>query len=344
MPCCAASEIVSSESSPNTANIVFEVSDTGRGIAIHDQQRIFESFVRVAPSDKSQDFGPGLGLGLPITAALIQQMGGSVDLESQLQQGTTIRFTLSLRIVDNNPTGETEHTNAPKRNRSRKGGLRVLIVDDSRINRILMKEFLRTMHCRLKTAASLESAREIIARSTPDIVLLDRHLPDGDGLCFARGFQETGIRVPVIFLVTADIHFEAKDLLPSDPIVGVLHKPLELHGLQQALAPYSSVSMKPELATSATLETREFDTLKSHLLAALRSRLPEEINELRRHVEVNDFRMIQLVAHRLKGSSANVDWDSLTQCASRLEEAAEAKQVHDVRTAYEQLAKVVDRD
>ncbi len=326
----------------DTSMVVFQVADTGRGIAHEDQARIFESFVRVSGANQPQDFGPGLGLGLPITVALIRQMNGNVVLKSEPQKGTTVQVILPIQRSEKPAVDRIDRSIAKVAFHRNARRTKVLVVDDSRINRVLMKEFLKRLKCRPKSASSLAVAAKIIRHSSPDILLLDQQLPDGDGLSFVRDLSRTLPNLPTIFLVTADIHLGHTRVLPSDPIAGILHKPLSLLQLQHSLQPHiANIAFDQEVVVQGESELDEVRRLKSYLLEALQKRLPEEIAELREYRRLQDFRMIQLAAHRLKGSSSNVDWGELAQCANRLEEAAVQHDVQAIDRAYECLLALI---
>jgi len=92
---------------------IIRVIDTGIGIAPADQQRIFDRFYRVERSrTRSRLYGGGTGLGLAIALTIIKAHGGSIELESELNKGST--FTVKLPVTEKSPAIKTAQPSLPK--------------------------------------------------------------------------------------------------------------------------------------------------------------------------------------------------------------------------------------
>ena len=125
----------------------------------------------------------------------------------------------------------------------------VLVVDDERVFRVLAKDALEDEGFAVETAASLGQARQELAKGLPDVLVLDRRLPDGDGIDLLREIRRASADAPLVLMVTAyaDIpsavealqagaaDYLAKPIQPAE-LVHKLHKAIELRGLKDRLA------------------------------------------------------------------------------------------------------------
>jgi signal transduction histidine kinase/CheY-like chemotaxis protein len=154
----------------------FEVSDTGIGIPVDDQHRLFQSFQQVDSSDARRHGGTGLGLA--ISRQLVELMGGEIGLESEPGRGSTFWFSVVLP-----PTGDTRLPPA----RPDLRGLRVLVVDDNATNRTILEHQLAAWECRIDTAASGDQALVMLRDKAEqgdhsDLAILDYEMPGMNGL------------------------------------------------------------------------------------------------------------------------------------------------------------------
>ncbi|WP_083456520.1 PocR ligand-binding domain-containing protein [Desulfosarcina cetonica] len=125
---------------PDQTMLRFEVSDTGIGIPENRMDRLFRSFSQVDPST-TRKYG-GTGLGLAISKQLVSMMDGQIGVESQEGQGSTFWFTVKLK---KQPRNQADAMPTPKGIE----GDRILIVDDSSINRLILKDILTAWGCRI---------------------------------------------------------------------------------------------------------------------------------------------------------------------------------------------------
>ena len=163
--------------------VLFEVSDTGIGIAAADQQRLFESFSQ-ADASTTRKYG-GSGLGLAISQRLVEGMGGQIGVESAAGAGSRFWFTLPLASVPGARRGALPSASTSL------AGDRVLVVDDNSTNRLILTSQLSAWDMRADEVADGRSAlvrlRAAAALGQPyDIALLDHLMPGMDGLELAR--------------------------------------------------------------------------------------------------------------------------------------------------------------
>ncbi len=165
------------EETDKTATLRFEVSDTGIGIPQENLQKVFEEFAQADPST-TRKYG-GTGLGLAIAKRLVETMGGTIGVESQVGQGSTFWFTATF---EKQPRANLLLTEPLADLRGKK----VLVVDDNPTNRKVLGSMLKSWQCRHAEAPNAEAAlaalRQAAEAGDPfDAAVLDMLLPDSTG-------------------------------------------------------------------------------------------------------------------------------------------------------------------
>lgn len=221
-------------------NIEFSVRDTGIGIALENQQKIFEGFTQ-AEASTTRQFG-GTGLGVAICQRLIRLMGGELNVDSELGKGSCFYFDISLPIAH-------EHT---QENLNLKDGLatrieiknpspiEVLIVDDSATARRSLENSIKSLGWQSQCVDCGEKAVELV-RNSPgifDLILVDWTMPGMNGWQTCRALRELGhpLGRAKIFMVTA----QSLDMLGTrsqeerQMLSGFVVKPVTAKMLQDA--------------------------------------------------------------------------------------------------------------
>ncbi len=186
----------------------FFVKDTGIGIDPQHFQLIFDRFMQV-PQNSTKLYG-GTGIGLSISQALVEKMGGKIWLESEVGQGTTFYFTLpniqhgreKPEIVKNKPDGLLTN---------KLTGKKVLIVEDEPSNQQLLKLFLQPTHAVLLMCENGLEALEIINHQDIDIVLMDIKMPVMNGLEATMKIKKIKPEIPIIIQTAYAMANERED-------------------------------------------------------------------------------------------------------------------------------------
>ncbi len=207
--------------------IVFEVRDTGVGIAKKDQEKVFEPFRQV---HLDLQVG-GTGLGLAISRRLVTAMGGELELASQPGNGS--RFTFSLPLI----TGTEAELEEQKRSlpgsiyvRLHKNHqkIRVLVVDDVKSNRDMIKGLLASAGFLVDVVYDGLQAIEAVRQTDYDLLMMDVAMPIMDGVKAMRHIRELPDKKRIkIIAVTANASHEARDRLLRQGFDEYIGKPLD---------------------------------------------------------------------------------------------------------------------
>lgn len=162
------------ERNTSEVTLAFAVKDTGLGISQEHLGNIFKAFDQGNEEINAQ-YG-GTGLGLTICKNVIEMMGGCLEVESELGQGTEFRFALSFEEVPEELSAET----LPDPQLSWEGQ-RVLVVDDNKLNRLVACRTLEKWKMQTETASNGVEALQRIQASEFDLVLMDLKMPIMDG-------------------------------------------------------------------------------------------------------------------------------------------------------------------
>ena len=227
------------------------VSDTGIGIPEMQLGRIFDPF-RQAEHDTSRRFG-GTGLGLAICSRLVAAMGGKIEVESTLGEGTVFRVIVRLpkskkAIADAElasvPGGEVEQKQVVVQSMAGDESKHILLVDDAEDNRFVITAFLKRTPHRLTTAINGEEAVRIFKSEVFDLVLMDMRMPvlDGFGATLQiRAWEHEQQRLPTpVIALTADAMREDVEKTASVGCDMHLSKPISKARLLDVISQFRS--------------------------------------------------------------------------------------------------------
>jgi len=161
----------------------FEVSDTGPGIRIVDQDKIFARFVQLPNQSNGQR---GAGLGLTICRELVELMGGEIGVVSREGSGSVFHFNLPLEAVEPGPASPDTVATAPAQLASG-APLRILVAEDTEDNRLLLEHYLRDQPVKLRVALNGQEALDAVQQGEQfDLILMDIDMPVMDGYTATR--------------------------------------------------------------------------------------------------------------------------------------------------------------
>jgi signal transduction histidine kinase/DNA-binding response OmpR family regulator len=213
----------------------FTVSDTGIGIPLEKQKLIFDPFTQ-ADTSTTRKYG-GTGLGLTISARLVEMMGGSIRVSSAAGAGTQFHFTVRLRAADAKAI-VVGNIAPPEILR----GVKVLVVDDNRTNRRILEGMLKRWEMK---PTSVEGGEEAltglsVARDsgTPyGLILTDMHMPKMDGFTLIERIrQRPELSTATIMMLTSAGHRGDAARCQELGVAAYLLKPIRQSELREAIA------------------------------------------------------------------------------------------------------------
>ena len=216
--------------------LVLAVRDTGIGLDQAALGQVFERFFQV-DAGRARKY-EGLGLGLEISLALAQRMGGDIRVQSQPHQGSTFTVRLPVhRCTPKQPPPEPANARpAPQLLPGR--ALQILVAEDHPTNRLFMAALLNKLGHQAVFCENGEIVLQTLQQQDFDLVLMDIHMPVMDGLSATRAIRALPppkASVPIVAL-TADVLQEARDQAQAVGIDAFLSKPVHAHDLQQVIA------------------------------------------------------------------------------------------------------------
>jgi PAS domain S-box-containing protein len=229
-----------------SVTLYFEVKDTGLGMTIEQQNKLFQSFSQ-ADTSTTRKYG-GTGLGLAISKKLTEMMSGDIGVESQPGQGSSFYFTATFDI------GQESSSKSKKILPSDFNRSRMLVVDDNESAREILCALLKSMGMRYSSAENGEKALAMVSQAIEDkdpyrVVFMDWKMPGMDGVETTRQLKDNlGPQCPEIIMVTA---YGREDLLQELKGINIkksLTKPVSASTMLDSLMPIFGID-EEELQT-----------------------------------------------------------------------------------------------
>ncbi len=208
-------------SEASTCELIFEVEDTGPGIAPEEIDNLFEAF---GQTQTGRESGQGTGLGLPISRKFIELMGGEIKVSSTVGQGTVFVFNILVTVINSKTL-----LNSPSEGRAialadATVKYRILVVDDLPNNRQFLLALLRSIGFEVREAENGEEALRLWSIWEPHLVLMDMRMPVMDGYEATKRIKAThqGQKTIVIALTASAFEEDRQRILTGgcDDFVG----------------------------------------------------------------------------------------------------------------------------
>ncbi|PMG27225.1 ATP-binding protein [Vibrio splendidus] len=209
---------------------VFSVEDTGVGIAESAHKTLFEPFTQ-ADNSSSRNY-EGTGLGLAICRKLVALMNGVIGVASVVGSGTTFTISIPLQVVD--VPAESDSVARGFESEVELSLLKVLVVDDIKMNQIIIQQMLRKHEIEPATASNGVEAFELASDNEYDIVFMDCRMPVMDGFEATEKLRDKGY-VKSIVALTAGTTLEERERCIQCGMDDILSKPYTANDLKEML-------------------------------------------------------------------------------------------------------------
>jgi signal transduction histidine kinase/CheY-like chemotaxis protein len=203
--------------------LLFEIEDTGVGIAQDEIDQLFDAFVQTSSGRQSQE---GTGLGLPISRQFVRLMGGDIYVRSQPGEGSTFAFHIQVYLADSAATQTALPARTVVSLASDQPGYRILIVDDRWPSRQLLSKLLHLLGFDIREASNGQEGLDIWETWEPHLIFMDMRMPVMDGYEATRRIKRTPRgQSTVIIALTASAFEEDRAIVLSAGCDDFIRKP-----------------------------------------------------------------------------------------------------------------------
>ncbi len=220
----------------STVDLLFTVKDTGIGIKSEELPLLFKKFSQLDSTITRSS--QGTGLGLVIANALVKKMGGEISVESQFGVGSEFYFTLHLTEITAEQVSSDQDSSEVDNETKGFVSTRILLVEDNPIIQFVTMDMLRDLGCKHDLASNGKEALNWLEDHEYDLVLMDIHMPEMDGLTATKHILQKYPEPPVIIALTADAMNHKKDQYLKAGMNDYLSKPINLNELQVIIKKY----------------------------------------------------------------------------------------------------------
>ncbi len=295
------------------------VVDTGIGIERSQWESIFEPFEQ-SDSDVRKRHG-GTGLGLALVRSMVNAMGGSVRVTSEVGRGS--RFVVRIPTEPSMPASDRKDLPTLR-------GLSVLVIDDEQINRHVLQAMLEHLGAQASVASGLEDACQAVSQAEVDVILMDLRMPEADGFEVTRALLERfPERVFVIYGLSASVSSSDRERARLVGMVDLVSKPLSLERLATLVLGHGVPPVR-ELDTPIRPVDREVWTSVVGVLAQPQgfldryaAHLETQLRALEEAAEAGNVARVREIGHAIKGASGSIGAVAVQHWAAGLERTPE---------------------
>lgn len=331
------------EQTKTSQEIQIVVKDTGIGMSDDYLKHLFDIFSQEDDS-VARKFG-GTGLGMSISKQLVDLMGGTLHVESRKNEGTMVSLTFKLKIGTEEDLRKHEEFNGDTSILNNK---RILLVDDSRMNRLVTLTVLQRYGATIFEAENGIYALELLKEKPVDLILMDVRMPFMDGFEATRIIREQMKNEVTIIALTANV-IKGNDRKCLDAGMNdFISKPYDEKKLLQMVLKWLGKDSKNQVKSNGNgtgavqlvphrhenivasnnlynlskLRSIGNDEFVRQMLQLFVKEVPESIEKIKSAYQTHDFQAVKYIAHRIRPSIVNLEISEVKDEILEIEEAA----------------------
>lgn len=319
------------------SEIQISVKDTGIGIHVEEQKKLFQSFSQVDAST-TRRFG-GTGLGLAISKGIVEAMDGSIWVESVPNEGSTFSFKFVAKRIHALQGTKSDSLSFDKHMAKRKP-LRILVADDQMPNRLLASNFLSLLGYTAVTVSNGAEVLEAFKTSFYDVVFMDCQMPEMDGFESTIELKKRFLKAecPWIIALTASAYPEDKEKCFQSGMDDFVTKPFSVEVLARAIENISSI--KAPLSFDWKLMQRQYrqdESIMFVIIDDFKNTYPKVMENIKQSIETKNFQDIRIAAHKLRGNVANFYAKAIQNNLLELETMAKNKELDGIPLLFSKI-------
>lgn len=347
-------EVCIEEKNEKFCLVSFKISDTGIGIPQHKLNSIFDSFSQ-AGDDITRKYG-GTGLGLSICKSLVELQGGMISVESKPGEGSMFMFRLAFEnIRDNEINTSATIKNATEATFNKE--LRILVVEDNDVNRMVINIMMRDWKWKIDNAADGSIAIDMIEQNNYDLVLMDIEMPGMNGYKttehIRKNLPSSKNAIPILAM-TAHANLSEKEKCLNAGMNDYVSKPFDAAELKSKIIELCSsatngktIEASTERFTNLTFLRQLADNNESffkEFISLFLQNAPETIKDLETSFEKKDWNGVCQAAHKIKPTLSYLGMKESHLAAVKTEENAKnQKNLDEIPELIEKIKKACDK-
>ncbi len=317
---------------PKYQSVIISVKDTGIGMSKEFINNIYKKFQQ-EDANITRKFG-GTGLGMTVTKELVKLMKGKIIIDSEKNKGTTVEITLNL----NKGTANKENTTNQQGLPISVEGVKVLLVEDNELNRLVAQNSLRYFKCVVTECENGLEALKILEQERFDIILMDIQMPELDGIETTKKIRKSyNLSTPIIAL-TANAFKSEIEKCKKAGMDDYLTKPFAEDALLKIIAKYTTKkkgfaiqmetpeNIKPQKPlynlNSIRQLSRGDDEFVKKMIQLFISQTEDILPQINAALQNENYIEVSKLAHKMKPSIAGVGISSISEEVVYLEKEA----------------------
>lgn len=319
---------VSCDVEEDTAHLQFEVEDSGIGIPLEEQDKIFAMYYQVKQGEDNLH-AVGTGIGLAVSRKLARLMHGDITVDSEVGEGSIFTVTLAVPLCE------------AKANKDKviaeQSPLHILLVEDIELNITVATNLLESLGHSVVVARSGKEALELFPQAQYDMLLLDIQLPDMTGFDIANQLRASGEALPPLVALTANVIKDKTEYF-NNGMDDAISKPISVSAVTEVIerlarqCPVATEAAKVKKQTkpgNGMLDTLlDLDMLTSYVdivgpepvfqsIAMFEELMPEYLHILDSNMTAKDQDGIASEAHKIKGAAGSIGLKHIQKVAQK---------------------------